>query len=93
LDFYPERQLTYYVFMLLLEAAMIGVSFRSTYLSFIFSSKLRWSDVLPDWHLAAQRRVYAAVKFFIYTSVGSLLMLVGSSRSTSFSRGRPALYL
>jgi NADH-quinone oxidoreductase subunit M len=73
-----KRQLTYYVFMLLLEAAMIGVFVSLDLLVFYLFFE---ASLVPMFFLigiwGGERRIYAAVKFFIYTSVGSLLMLVG----------------
>ena len=34
-------------------------------------------DVFPDRHLGTRGRIYAAVKFVLYTMLGSILMLVG----------------
>ena len=65
------------VFMLLLEAAMIGVFVAlDLFLFFIF-----WEAMLiPMYFLIGiwghERRIYAAVKFFLYTMAGSALMLV-----------------
>ncbi len=65
-------------FMLLLECGITGV-FLSTnlFLFYIF-----WELMLiPAYFLVGswggERRVYAAIKFVLYTSVGSLLMLAG----------------
>ncbi len=73
-----KRQLTYYVFMLALEAAMIGVFVSLDLLVFYLFFE---ASLVPMFFLigiwGGERRIYAAVKFFIYTSVGSLLMLVG----------------
>jgi NADH-quinone oxidoreductase subunit M len=73
-----KRQLTYYVFMLLLEAAMIGVFVSLDLLVFYLFFE---ASLVPMFFLigiwGGDRRIYAAVKFFIYTAVGSLLMLVG----------------
>ena len=73
-----KRQLTYYVFMLLLEAAMIGVFVSLDLLVFYLFFE---ASLVPMFFLigiwGGERRIYAAVKFFIYTAVGSLLMLVG----------------
>src|SRR5713101_2148023 len=72
-----KRQLTYYVLMLLLESAMIGVFVSLDLLLFYLFFE---ASLVPMFFLigiwGGERRVYAAVKFFIYTSVGSLLMLV-----------------
>src|SRR5438874_2659615 len=73
-----KRQLTYYALMLLLQSAMIGVFVSLDLLLFylVFEASL-----VPMFFLigiwGGERRIYAAVKFFIYTAVGSLLMLVG----------------
>src|SRR3989441_4280146 len=73
-----KRQLTYYVFMLLLEAAMIGVFVSLDLLVFYLFFE---ASLVPMFFLigiwGGERRIYAAIKFFIFTSVGSLLMLVG----------------
>ncbi|PYS43741.1 MAG: Fe-S-binding domain-containing protein [Acidobacteria bacterium] len=73
-----KRQLTYYVVMLLLESAMIGVFVSLDLLLFYLFFE---ASLIPMFFLigiwGGERRIYAAVKFFIYTAVGSLLMLVG----------------
>ena len=73
-----KRQLSYYVFLLVLEAAMIGVFVSLDLLLFYLffeASLVPMFLLIGIW--GGDRRVYAAVKFFIYTAVGSLLMLVG----------------
>src|SRR5207245_1534110 len=68
----------YVAWMLLLEAGCIGVFVSiDLFLFFVF-----WEIVLvPMYFLIGgwgyDRRVYAALKFFIFTMVGSGLMLVG----------------
>src|SRR5712671_1049141 len=73
-----KRQLTYYVLMLLLQSAMIGVFVSLDLLLFYLFFE---ASLVPMFFLigiwGGERRIYAAIKFFIYTSVGSLLMLVG----------------
>src|SRR2546421_1795858 len=73
-----KRQLTYYVLMLLLESAMIGVFVSLDLLLFYLFFE---ASLIPMFFLigiwGGEQKIYAAVKFFIYTSVGSLLMLVG----------------
>jgi NADH-quinone oxidoreductase subunit M len=65
------------VFMLLLEAGMLGVFCSlDLFLFYIF-----WEAMLiPMYFLIGvwghERRIYAAVKFFLYTMAGSVLMLV-----------------
>ena len=68
----------YMVFMLLLETGMLGVFIAlDLFLFYVF-----WEAMLiPMYFLigiwGGARRIYAAIKFFIYTMAGSLLMLVG----------------
>jgi NADH-quinone oxidoreductase subunit M len=70
-----EKQ--YYIFMLLLEVGMLGVFLaQDLFLFYVF-----WEVTLvPMYFLigiwGGKRRVYAALKFFLYTMAGSLLMLV-----------------
>src|SRR5829696_5047029 len=73
-----KRQLSYYAFLLVLEAAMIGVFVSLDLLLFYLFFE---ASLVPMFFLigiwGGERRVYAAIKFFIYTAVGSLLMLSG----------------
>jgi len=72
-----KRQLSYYAFLLVLESAMIGVFVSLDLLLFYLffeASLVPMFLLIGIW--GGERRVYAAVKFFIYTAVGSLLMLV-----------------
>jgi NADH-quinone oxidoreductase subunit M len=73
-----QRQSTYYALLLLLESAMIGVFVSLDLLLFYLFFE---ASLIPMFFLigvwGGERRIYAAIKFFIYTSVGSLLMLVG----------------
>lgn len=67
----------YYIFMLLLETGMLGV-FLAQDLFFFY---VFWEFTLvPMYFLigiwGGKQRVYAAIKFFLYTMAGSLLMLV-----------------
>jgi NADH-quinone oxidoreductase subunit M len=67
----------YAISFLLLETAMIGAFVAlDVFLFYVF-----WELMLVPMYLivgiwGGQQRVYAAVKFFLYTMVGSLLMLV-----------------
>jgi NADH-quinone oxidoreductase subunit M len=73
-----KRTLSFYVFMLILESAMIGVFVSLDLLIFYLffeASLVPMFFMIGIW--GGERRVYAATKFFIYTAVGSLLMLVG----------------
>jgi NADH-quinone oxidoreductase subunit M len=72
-----KREKEYYLMMLLLETAMIGVFVAlDMFLFYVF-----WELILIPMYFiigiwGGQDRIYAAVKFFLYTIVGSLLMLV-----------------
>src|SRR5688500_7555834 len=72
-----KRPLAYYAFLLILESAMIGVFVSLDLLLFYLFFE---ASLVPMFFLigiwGGERRIYAAVKFFIYTAVGSLLMLV-----------------
>ena len=73
-----EHVKEFFFFLLLLETGTIGVFLAmDLFLFYVF-----WEITLvPMYFLIGiwghERRVYAAVKFFLYTVVGSLLMLVG----------------
>ncbi len=73
-----ERQSQFYGLLLIIEAALIGVFIAfDFFVWFIF-----WEAVLiPMYFLISiwggTRRKYAAIKFFIYTNVASLLMFIG----------------
>ena len=73
-----KRELSYYVFLQLLAGAMVGVFVSLDLLLFYLFFE---ASLVPMFFLigiwGGERRIYAAVKFFIYTAVGSLLMLVG----------------
>ena len=72
-----KRPLAYYLFLLILESAMVGVFVSLDLLLFYLFFE---ASLVPMFFLigvwGGERRVYAAIKFFIYTAVGSLLMLV-----------------
>ncbi len=73
-----ERVKEYYVFMLLLQTGMIGVFVSlDFFLFYVF-----WEVMLvPMYFLigiwGGPRKLYAAIKFFLYTLAGSVLMLLG----------------
>ncbi len=72
-----KKEKEFVVFMLLLETAMLG-AFVSLNLVLFY---LFWELMLIPMYFiigvwGGERRIYAAVKFFIYTAVGSLLMLL-----------------
>lgn len=72
-----KREKEYYIMMLLLQFGMTGVFLAlDTFLFYVF-----WEIILiPMYFLigiwGGQQRIYAAVKFFLYTMIGSLLMLI-----------------
>jgi NADH-quinone oxidoreductase subunit M len=72
-----KRVREYMLFMLTLETGMIGVFVAWDLLLFYVFFEI---TLIPMYFLigvwGGERRVYAAIKFFIYTVVGSLLMLV-----------------
>jgi NADH-quinone oxidoreductase subunit M len=73
-----ERQKEYYVLLLLLQTFMLG-----TFCSLdLFLFYVFWEVMLvPMYFLigvwGSDRRLYAAIKFFLYTLAGSVLMLLG----------------
>ena len=73
-----KRFKNYMAFMLLLQSGILGVFLSANlFLFYIF-----WEVMLiPAYFLVGtwggERRIYAAFKFVLYTSVGSLLMLAG----------------
>ena len=72
-----KRPLAFYAFLLLLQSAMIGVFVSLDLLVFYLFFE---ASLVPMFFLigiwGGANRIYAAVKFFIFTAVGSLLMLV-----------------
>ncbi len=73
-----EREKEYYAFMLLLQTGMLGVFMAMDFfLFYVF-----WEVMLvPMYFLigiwGGPRKLYAAIKFFLYTLAGSVLMLLG----------------
>src|SRR5262252_10369450 len=73
-----ERLKEYYAFFLVLQTGMLGVFMALDFLLFF----VFWETVLvPMYFIIAiwggQRRIYASIKFVIYTLIGSVLMLLG----------------
>jgi len=87
-----ERVRQYYVFMLLLQTGMLGVFCAlDMFLFYVF-----WEVMLvPMYFLigiwGGTRRLYAAIKFFLYTLVGSVVMLLGILALYFHSRKLPGL--
>lgn len=73
-----NREKEYYVFLLLLQVGMLGVFCSLDFVLFY----VFWEIMLvPMYFLigvwGGPQKLYAAIKFFLYTLVGSVLMLVG----------------
>jgi NADH-quinone oxidoreductase subunit M len=73
-----ERIKEYYVFLLVLQGGMLGAFMSLDFLLFF----LFWEVMLvPMYFLigiwGSDRRLYSAIKFFLYTLVGSVVMLLG----------------
>jgi NADH-quinone oxidoreductase subunit M len=73
-----EKVKEFYIALLLLETAMVGTFVALDMLLFY----IFWEFMLIPMYLiigvwGGPRRIYAAVKFFLYTFFGSVLMLVG----------------
>ncbi|MDP2470161.1 MAG: NADH-quinone oxidoreductase subunit M [Candidatus Palauibacterales bacterium] len=76
-SYIQRNQRAFYSMLMVLLAAMIGVFVSlDLFLFFLF-----WEIMLIPMYFiigvwGGQRRIYAAVKFFLFTAIGSLLMLV-----------------
>jgi NADH-quinone oxidoreductase subunit M len=73
-----HREKEYYVFLLVLQTGMLGVFMSLDFVLFY----VFWEVMLvPMYFLigvfGGPRKLYAAIKFFLYTLVGSVVMLVG----------------
>src|SRR5713226_2786848 len=76
-SYITTRERAYYALLLVLTSGMIGV-FVALDLFFFY---VMWEVMLIPMYFiigvwGGERRLYAAIKFFIYTMLGSLLMLV-----------------
>jgi NADH-quinone oxidoreductase subunit M len=75
-NYIHDRAKEFYAFLLLLEFGLIGVFLaQDLFLFYVF-----WEiSLVPMYFLIGiwghERRIYAAVKFFLYTMAGSVLML------------------
>ncbi|MBE0428700.1 MAG: NADH-quinone oxidoreductase subunit M [Thermoleophilia bacterium] len=76
-NYIKQRELAFFASLLFLESGMIGVfAARDLFLFYVF-----WEVMLIPMYFiigvwGGPRRIYAAVKFFLFTLAGSLLMLV-----------------
>ena len=73
-----ERVKEYYIFLLILQTGVLGAFMSLDFLLFF----LFWEVMLvPMYFLigiwGSDRRLYSAIKFFLYTLVGSVVMLLG----------------
>jgi len=73
-----DRVKEFYIFMLVLQTGMLGAFMALDFLLFF----LFWEVMLvPMYFLigiwGSDRRLYSAIKFFLYTLVGSVVMLLG----------------
>jgi NADH-quinone oxidoreductase subunit M len=77
-NYITRRNKSFYAMMLMLQAGVLGVFMAlDLFLFFMF-----WEIMLVPMYFiigiwGGERRIYAAIKFFLYTAIGSLLMLVG----------------
>jgi formate hydrogenlyase subunit 3/multisubunit Na+/H+ antiporter MnhD subunit len=76
-NYVKDREMGFFISLLLLEVGMVGV-FCATdlFLFYVF-----WEAMLIPMYFiigiwGGPRRIYAAIKFFLFTLIGSLLMLV-----------------
>ena len=77
-DTITRRVREYYIALLLLETGMLGVFMAlDLFIFYIFWELMLIPMALLIGIWGSQNRVYAAIKFFLYTLFGSLLMLVG----------------
>ena len=84
-----ERTKEYYIFLLVLQTGMLGAFMALDFLLFF----LFWEVMLvPMYFLigiwGSANRLYSAIKFFLYTLVGSVIMLLGILALTSTTSAR-----
>ena len=88
-----ERLKEYYIFLLVLQTGMIGAFVSLDFLLFF----LFWEVMLvPMYFLigiwGGGRRLYSAIKFFLYTLAGSVVMLLGILALYFFSHSVTGVY-
>ena len=77
-DTVPQRPREYFIALLVLETGMLGVFMAlDLFVFYIFWEVMLIPMALLIGVWGSANRVYAAIKFFLYTLAGSLLMLVG----------------
>jgi len=77
-EYIQKREKEYYVLLLLLQTAVLGVfASMDLFLFYLFFEV----SLVPMYFLigiwGGENRLYAAIKFFLYTLVGSVVMLLG----------------
>lgn len=73
-----EREREYYIAILMLQTGMLGVFMAlDLFVFYIFWEVMLIPMALLIGIWGSKNRIYAAIKFFLYTLFGSLLMLVG----------------
>jgi NADH-quinone oxidoreductase subunit M len=77
-SYIEKREKEYYVLLLLLQTAVVGVfASMDLFLFYLFFEV----SLVPMYFLigiwGGENRLYAAIKFFLYTLVGSVVMLLG----------------
>ena len=93
----PKKAHRFFALMLLAQAGMMGVFLAADALLFYFCWELA---LIPMYFLASQwggeKRIAVTFKFFVYTFLGSVLMLIGilylQSQTTDHSFGISAFY-
>jgi NADH-quinone oxidoreductase subunit M len=88
-----ERVKEYYIFLLVLQTGMLGAFMALDFLLFF----LFWEVMLvPMYFLigiwGSANRLYSAIKFFLYTLVGSVVMLLGILALYFYNYGQTGVY-
>jgi NADH-quinone oxidoreductase subunit M len=83
----------YYVLLLILETTMLGTLVaQDLFLFYVFWESMLFPMLLIIGIWGGERRIYASLKFFLYTLVGSLLMLVGIFVLMAFHKEQMGFY-
>jgi NADH-quinone oxidoreductase subunit M len=88
-----ERVKEYYIFLLILQTGMLGAFMALDFLLFF----LFWEVMLvPMYFLigiwGSANRLYSAIKFFLYTLVGSVVMLLGILGLYFYNHSQTGMY-
>src|SRR5687768_5151360 len=88
-----ERVKEYYIFLLILQTGMIGAFVSLDFLLFF----LFWEVMLvPMYFLigiwGSSNRLYSAIKFFLYTLAGSVIMLLGILALYFYNHSQTGVY-